>query len=254
MCTIVYVDEAASTNNMLASVAAKFEHGTALAAHAQTAGRGQRGNSWEAEPGKNLTFSLLLYPRGMVASHQFEISQLVAISVVKVLRSVLQTDEICIKWPNDIYYRDFKLGGMLIENSIVGARIDRSIAGIGINVNQMVFRSGAPNPISMAQISGHEFDVDTVLDYIVTQIVNDFDAYEENPDCTGLSARYRFMLWRSEGYWPYRDNIKGDEFSARIAAVAPSGLLTLATSAGAFRTFGFKEVSPVLSDNTIMPN
>ncbi len=254
MCTIVYVEEATSTNNMLASVATQFEHGTALAAHTQTAGRGQRGNHWESEPGKNLTFSILLYPRGVVASRQFEISQVVAISTVKVLRSLLDTNDVCIKWPNDIYYLDRKLGGMLIENSIAGVSIDRSIVGIGINVNQTKFRSDAPNPVSMAQIAGREFDVDSVLEYLVTQIVNDFDAYEENPDGAALSARYRFMLWRSEGYWPYRDNVKGDIFNARIAAVDPGGQLTLSTVTGAFRTFDFKEVSPVLDDNTIMPN
>ncbi len=254
MCTIVYVDEATSTNNMLASVAAKFEHGTALAAHTQTAGRGQRGNSWESEPGKNLTFSILLYPRVLIASRQFEISQVVSLSVVKVLRSLLNTDQVCIKWPNDIYCGDKKLCGMLIENSVAGPLIDRSIVGIGINVNQTVFLSDAPNPVSMAQIAGHEFDVDAVLEYVATQIVNDFDAYEDNPDSASLSARYRFALWRGDGYWPYRDNKNGDIFSARIAAVAPSGLLTLATEGGTFRTFGFKEVSPILGDHTIMPN
>lgn len=254
MCTIVYVEEADSTNNMLASVATRFEHGTALAAHVQTAGRGQRGNRWESEPRKNLTFSVLLFPRGVVASRQFEISQVVALSVVKVLRSLLDTDDVCIKWPNDIYYRDKKLGGMLIENTLAGVSIDRSIVGIGINVNQTEFLSPAPNPISMAQIAGHEFDRDTVIEYLVTQIVNDFDAYEENPDAASLSARYRFMLWRSEGFWPYRDNINGDVFKARIAAVAPGGQLTLSTVTGTFRTFNFKEVSPVLDDSTIMPN
>ncbi|MCM1451836.1 MAG: biotin--[acetyl-CoA-carboxylase] ligase [Clostridium sp.] len=254
MCTIVYVEEAGSTNNMLATVASRFEHGTALAAHVQTAGKGQRGNHWESEPRKNLTFSILLYPRGIVAARQFEISQAVSISVVKVLRSLLNTDDVCIKWPNDIYYRDKKLGGILIENSLAGVRIDRSIVGIGINVNQTEFRSGAPNPVSMAQIAGHEFDRDMVIEYLVTQIVNDFDAYEDNPDSAALSARYRFLLWRSEGFWPYRDNISGDTFNARIAAVAPGGQLTLSTVTGSFRTFNFKEVSPVLDDSTIMPN
>lgn len=254
MCTIVYVEETSSTNNMLASVASQFEHGTALAAHKQTAGRGQRGNHWESEPGKNLTFSILLYPRGIVAARQFEISQTVAISITKVLRSLLRTDEVCVKWPNDIYYKDQKIGGILIENSLAGPFIAHSIVGIGINVNQLKFHSDAPNPVSMAQIAGHEFDIDQVLEYLVTQIVNDFDAYEELHDGASLSARYRFMLWRGDGYWPYRDNLSGDIFNARIAAVDPSGMLTLSTVTGSFRTFNFKEVSPVLDDMTIMPN
>ncbi|MDE6653825.1 MAG: biotin--[acetyl-CoA-carboxylase] ligase, partial [Muribaculaceae bacterium] len=141
MCTIIYVDEADSTNNLLAAESHRLSHGTALMARRQTAGKGQRGNSWEAAPGKNLTFSLLLRPQSILASHQFELLQVVAISIVKVLRSQLDTDEIYIKWPNDIYYRDKKICGILIENSISGISIERSIVGIGINVNQDVFTS-----------------------------------------------------------------------------------------------------------------
>lgn len=246
MCTIIYVDEADSTNSVLAKSAAKFEHGTAIAAHAQTAGRGQRGNNWEAEPWKNLTFSLLLKPVSITASHQFELSQTVSLSIVKVLRSQLNTDEVYIKWPNDIYYRDQKICGILIENVLQGARIVQSIVGIGLNVNQRVFCSDAPNPVSMINITDQTFDLDTLLEYLVTQIVADFDHYEEKLNPTQLAARYRFMLWRGEGYWPYRDNITGEQFEARIAAIAPTGHLTLATRDGAFHTYAFKEVSPVL--------
>lgn len=246
MCTIVYVDFAESTNSLLAASAKKFEHGTALAAHSQTSGRGQRGNKWESEPGKNLTFSVLLRPTTIVASHQFELLQIVSIAVVKVLRAQLGTNDIHIKWPNDIYFRDHKICGILIENTLSGPAISQSIIGIGINVNQDRFVSDAPNPISMAQISGREYDLDDLLEYFVTQIVSDFDAYEADPEPTTLAARYRFMMWRGEGYWPYRDNITGKGFDARIAAIAPTGHLTLATTGGAFHTYAFKEVSAVL--------
>lgn len=246
MCTIVYVDFAESTNTLLAASAKKFEHGTALAAHSQTSGRGQRGNKWEAEPGKNLTFSVLLRPSTIVASHQFELLQLVSISVVKVLRSQLATDDIYIKWPNDIYYRDHKICGILIENTLSGAIITQSIVGIGLNVNQRTFHSDAPNPVSMSQISRRQYDLDDLLEYIVTQIVSDFDTYEQYPEPTTLAAKYRFMMWRGEGFWPYHDNITGQDFEGRIAAIAPTGHLTLATSGGVFRTYAFKEVSAVL--------
>ncbi|MCD8388468.1 MAG: biotin--[acetyl-CoA-carboxylase] ligase [Bacteroidales bacterium] len=246
MCTIVYVDQAESTNSLLAASAKKFEHGTAIAAHSQTSGRGQRGNHWEAEPGKNLTFSVLLRPSTIMASHQFELLQLMAISVVKVLRNQLSTNEVCIKWPNDIYYRDKKICGILIENSLSGALIDQSIVGIGLNVNQEKFLSDAPNPTSMALIAGHLFDLDDLLEFLVTQIVNDFDEYETNPEPTSLAARYRFMMWRNEGFWPYRDNITGQNFHGRIAAIAPTGHLTLASQGGGFHTYAFKEVSAIL--------
>lgn len=246
MCTIIYVDEADSTNTLLAADSDKFPHGTAIAARRQTAGKGQRGNSWEAAPGKNLTFSLLLRPQSILASHQFELLQVVAISIVKVLRSQLGTDEIYIKWPNDIYYRDKKICGILIENTLSGASIERSIVGIGINVNQDVFTSDAPNPVSMKQISGHDFDLNDLLESVVAQIVCDFDKYETSLSPTLLAAHYRYMMWRGEGYWPYIDTATGERFEGRIAAVAPTGHLTLCAPDGTLRTYAFKEVTAIL--------
>lgn len=246
MCTIVYVDETDSTNSLLAKSANKFEHGTALAAHCQTAGKGQRGNHWESENWKNLTFSVLLHPKAILASHQFELLQIVAISIVKVLRAQLDTEEVYIKWPNDIYYRDKKICGILIENTLSGPCIEKSIVGIGVNVNQERFVSDAPNPVSMKQIAHRTFDLDNLLEYLVTQIVCDFDEYEKTLNATQLAARYRFMMWRGEGFWPYIDNLTGQRFEARIAAVAPTGHLTLADHDGKVRTYAFKEITAVL--------
>lgn len=246
MSTIFWVEEATSTNSVVSASAHLLDHGTAAAAHAQTAGRGQRGNSWESEPGKNLTFSLLLKPNSLPASRQFEISQIVAIAVAKVLREELRTDDVKIKWPNDIYYKDKKICGILIENSLTGPAIDRSIAGIGINVNQAVFHSDAPNPISMRAISGNEYELNPLLIRFVRRIVGDFDAYEAAPDPEALSALYKSMMWRAEGYWPYRDNLTGETIEARILDVAPTGHLTLAPVDGGPRTYAFKEVTALL--------
>lgn len=247
MNTIFWVEEATSTNSVISSISDKLDHGTAAAAHTQTAGRGQRGNSWESEPGKNLTFSLLLKPKALPASRQFEISEIVAIAVAKVLRDELRTDDIKIKWPNDIYYLDKKIVGILIENSLTGSRIDRSIAGIGINVNQAEFRSDAPNPVSMLAISGIERPLAPLLVRFVTQIVSDFDSYEADPTPESLSTRYKAMMWRREGYWPYRDNLTGEYIEARITDVAPTGHITLEPRDSAPRSYAFKEVTAILS-------
>ncbi len=246
MCTIVYVDEADSTNTLLASHASGFEHGSALAAYRQTAGRGQRGNHWESEPGKNLTFSVMLCPGEITASRQFELSQIVSLALIKVLREKLSTDEVYVKWPNDIYYKDKKIAGILIENAVSGARIKRSIVGVGLNVNQQTFPGDVPNPVSMTHISGKTYDLDSLLETVIRRIVNDFDKYEEKPEHIKLAARYRYMLWRGEGYWPYRETETGREFRARVAAIAPTGHLTLAFDTGEFRTYAFKEVEFVL--------
>lgn len=246
MSEIIWVDEATSTNLLLASRADSLGHGSAISARKQTAGRGQRGNSWESEPGKNLTFSLLLKPKALPASRQFEISQIVAIGVASALRDELATDRVKIKWPNDIYYDDKKICGILIENSLTGAGIDRSIAGIGINVNQAVFHSDAPNPVSMLAISGRECELEPLLSRIVARIVGDFDRYEAAPNPAALSALYASMLWRADGYWPYHDILADETIQARIVSIAPTGHLTLALPDGTARTYAFKEVSAIL--------
>ena len=247
MDNIRIIDSAASTNTELAQIADTAPHGTVIAARTQTAGRGQRGNSWESEPGKNLTFSILLRPRSILASRQFEISQIVAISIAEVLRSQLDTDEIYIKWPNDIYYRDKKICGTLIECSLSYSNINHAIVGIGINVNQEVFTSDAPNPVSMIQIAGTPFDLRMLLDLVVYEIISRYDNYELSMNPTRLAARYRSMLWRADGFWPYRDNTTGEVFRARIACVAPDGYITLVTENGSIpRTFAFKQVSSIL--------
>lgn len=246
MNNIIWVDQATSTSTLLAAQADSLGHGSAIAAHTQTAGRGQRGNSWEAEPGKNLTFSLLLRPKSLPAARQFELSQVVAIAVASTLRDELASDDIKIKWPNDIYWRDKKICGMLIEHALTGPAIDRSIAGIGINVNQAAFRSDAPNPISMLSISGREWDLQPLLQRFVDQIIADFDAYEAAPYPAALAEKYKSMLWRAEGCHPYRDNLTGETIQARIASVAPTGHLTLALPDGQERSYAFKEVAAIL--------
>ena len=246
MYTIIYVDSTPSTNSLLSASARHLEHGTVIAARTQTCGRGQRGNSWEADSNQNLTFSVLLKPKTIVASHQFELSQLVSLSVVAVLREQLGSDEVRVKWPNDIYYRDSKICGILIENSLQGVYIDQSVVGIGINVNQAEFVSGAPNPVSMRNISGRSYELDSLLEAFTCRILDDFDAYEQNPNPTTLAAKYRTMMWRNEGFWPYHDNLRGVDMKARVAAVAPTGHLTLSTEDGCFHTYAFKEVAFVL--------
>ena len=118
----------------------------------QTAGRGQRGNSWEAERGKNLLFSLTVCPTHTPASQQFVLCELISVALCEVLSRY--TDGIRIKWPNDIYHRDHKLSGILIEHDIEGTYIARTIIGIGLNVNQAYFASDAPTPYRSARFSG----------------------------------------------------------------------------------------------------
>lgn len=143
---IVWLDSCGSTNDALTEIDGA-DHGTVAVCRRQTAGRGQRGNKWESEPGKNLTFSILLCP-DIEARSQFEMSMLVSLAVADFIDAVLGRRAAKVKWPNDIYVADGKICGILIENRLSGTMLERAVAGIGINVNQTVFRSGAPNPVS----------------------------------------------------------------------------------------------------------
>lgn len=232
---VEWVDEALSTN---ALITPDTPHGHCVAAVCQTAGRGQRGNSWEAEPGKNLTFSICLRPDRLPAQRQFEISASVAVAVCDFLRTLVDTPAwLTLKWPNDIYFGDRKLGGILIENSIQNGLIERSTIGIGINVNQIRFVSDAPNPISLIHITGLEMQLQPLLQQLADAIVQ---AGPCDMDC------YRNHLWRNEGVYNFRDTATGTVFSASVAAIESDGRILLSGSDGSLHGYYFKEVEWIL--------
>lgn len=236
--------ELPSTNSAMAQDATDLPHGAVYVTDCQCAGRGQRGNSWEAEPFKNLTFSILLKPNAIRPANAFAISMLCAIATADTLTEILGR-EVLIKWPNDLYVNDYKLCGMLIENTFSGSNFSRCIIGIGINVNQTNFRSDAPNPVSMRQLTDVEYDLTDLLGKICTAILNAYSKYAQSPDLDALTADYRKHLWRGSGIYQWHDLRTGEILSAEIASIAPDGLLTLATEPP--RTYAFKEISPVMS-------
>ena len=170
----IKVSQTASTNTYLSRLAATLPGGTVIYTPSQTAGRGQKGNSWESEDGKNLTFSLLLKFPPVKARDQFYLSEAASLAVVEALTA--QAGEgFAVKWPNDVYWQDKKVCGMLIENSLNGSDIATSIIGIGINVNQERFVSDAPNPVSLINITGHDHDLEALLKQVcssIEQVVN----------------------------------------------------------------------------------
>ncbi len=217
----------------------------------QTAGRGQRGNSWEAERGKNLLFSLAICPTHTPASQQFVLCELISVALCEVLSRY--TDDIRIKWPNDIYHRDHKLSGILIEHDIEGTYIARTIIGIGLNVNQAHFASDAPNPISLCHILGQETDRETLL----TEICDTFAAHYHDmltaPDSTlwrnTLHHHYTPLLYRLDTPAPYRD-VQGT-FNAILRHVEPDGRLRLEDEQGTLRSYLFKEVEYIFPNREV---
>ncbi len=134
------------------------DHGTAWLAKHQTAGRGQRGKSWKDAPGENLAISIAVVPPGLQIAQQFYLSMLVALACHDFFL-VHAPQYTCIKWPNDLYWKDRKAGGILIENVLQGAEWKFAIIGIGININQVSFDPSLPNPVSLKQLTGKTFDI-----------------------------------------------------------------------------------------------
>lgn len=218
---------------------------TTVTAEYQSAGKGQRGNRWESASGKNLLFSFVLYPTFLEAKKQFILSQIVSLAVKEELEQ--WTDNIRIKWPNDIYLGNGKLCGMLLENDLSGPYIGRCIAGIGININQNEFYSDAPNPISLKQATSREYDRKTILTNILQRIHQYYEPLRNMPEgsyLTEIANRYAAALYRNDGYHPYRDN--EGAFLARIVEVEPDGRYVLEDRQGNIRKYLFKEVQFIL--------
>lgn len=154
------LDSVDSTNNYaMAKVRAGLaKHGMAFAAIEQTDGKGQRGKIWQMQPGQNIAMSLVLKTDMLRADEQFYLSMLVALGANDFLKKYL-SNETFIKWPNDLYWRDRKAGGILIETVFKGAAWKWAVVGIGINVNQTRFHKSLPNPVSLRQITRQTYDV-----------------------------------------------------------------------------------------------
>ena len=229
---IVHIDETDSTNRWLREQGG--EENVVVWADYQTAGRGCGTNHWESERGKNLTFSMLLHPHDVPAQKQFHISMAISLALCKALGQHI--GDLSIKWPNDIYWRDGKIGGILIEVTLQGNKVKDCIIGIGLNINQRVFRSDAPNPVSMWQICEQETDCEQLLQ----EILQAFQEYmgKSNKD------EYQSMLYRRKGFHPYAD--KDGAFMAEIIDVEDDGHLLLRDDNGQLRRYAFKEVTFVI--------
>ena len=153
------LSEVSSTNNyaMQQVQAHLAAHGAAWFALHQKAGKGQRGKGWKDEPGKNILLSFIIEPNTISIDNQFLLTVVVSLGCFDFMTKYA-IDQTSIKWPNDIYWRDRKAGGILIENVIQGKDWKYSIVGIGININQTFFSPDLPNPVSLKQITGKTFE------------------------------------------------------------------------------------------------
>ena len=236
-------DSIGSTNTYLRELKGgdpTYDYEVAVATF-QTAGRGQKGNSWESEAGKNLLFSILAHPKNLKVQEQFYISEAIALAVSDSVMAAIGPEyapDVSVKWSNDVYWNDFKMAGILIENTLQGDRILDTVAGVGLDVNQEVFVSDAPNPISLKNITGREYDLDKLLNDIIDRFIGYMElSADKRPE---VDRMYRARLYRREGYHKFRD--ENGIFEACIEGIRPDGCLMLQTRSGEHRIYEFKQV------------
>lgn len=245
----MYINETNSTNALQHQLIAQGHYEPWVRTDYQTAGRGQEGTIWESERGKNLLVSYLLPHPNVQTAHQFELSMRFSLAVCDVLRLLGVGTPLCIKWPNDIYYGDSKLGGILIENIIAGGQISYAILGLGLNVNQLHWCGEAPNPISLAQILHSETGLEKLCQQINKQLYERMHAPIDK-----ITQCYRQMLYRREGWHKYVERSCSVEpttiaqsdmesqFEAELADVDVFGRLQLRLHNGETRLYHFKQV------------
>jgi len=233
---VIYLPTVASTNDTAHNLS--FRHGDLILAEQQEAGRGQQGNSWVSEPGRNLTFSLVLEPRFLPADRQFQLLEAVSLGVTDALAEF--DIKPSIKWPNDILIDGRKVAGILIEHDLRGMELVRSIVGIGLNVNQEVFPVEIPAPISMAQAAGRMFDRAEALGVLCRCICDRYRSLEQG-ETDRLNTDYHARLYRLNEPAHYRTPEEGF-FTGIIRHVGSFGELYVERPGGEVKSYLFKEI------------
>lgn len=236
--SLVYVPECHSTNGEALTVLqnnTQVAEGAVIITDNQTVGRGQRGNTWESEAGKNLTFSIILKPVFLQPKDQFKLNMAVSLGLYDYLTS--QVSDVKIKWPNDMMLDDRKTCGMLIENQINGQQIISSIVGIGLNVNQQSFSLSTPTSLSIKK--SHEFDLNEALAELLQWIEARYLQLRSNID---LKEEYVTALY---GAGEKRNFKSGDEvFEGVITGIDSVGLLEVEIG-GNKKYFDLKQIQLV---------
>ena len=230
-----------STNNHLKELLSNSKplpEGTVIMADNQYAGRGQQQNGWFASPGKNLTFSLLLKPHFLPLNNQFDLTRVISLGVFDAFQPLLGA-ALKIKWPNDIYYNDKKLGGILIENLVQGEKIKNSVVGVGLNINEGDFPDWVPNAISVKQILHGDYD----KHFLLSDICRNIEAWYLNLKAGKVELVRKTYLSRL--YWLNEQKAfktGGGLLNGAITNVRDNGLLIVKNNNSRELEFSLKEI------------
>ena len=212
---------------------------TCVVAKKQLQGRGQRGTTWEAEEGKNLTFSVFLPKPGIGPAHQFLLSATVAVSLVSALEK-FNLPRIRVKWPNDILSANQKIAGILIENILAEGKVMGSIIGVGLNVNQDEFE-GLPQAGSMKSVTRNEFNPEVVLEVVLKEMESGFQELAE-VNSEVILKDYQKHLFRRLIPSTFKKP-DGKLFTGIILGVTPTGKLLVQAEEGVTTEYDLKEIS-----------
>ena len=233
--SVIWLDSIDSTNSEALRRLPELSGGTVLAAREQTAGRGQRGNTWFSALGENLTFSIVLKDLPLKAPEAVRLNYMTSVAVASYLES--HGVEAAIKWPNDIYVGDRKICGILISNTVSGTLLKDSVAGIGINLNQVEFPDWIPNPTSLKLITQNNYVIEDELPLAVDEILAEYDAIGEQ-----TAPEYLRRLYLKDTPHQFTDATSGNMFNGVITGVLQDGRLEVRTADGYFSYFAFKEI------------
>ncbi len=246
---IIWYDTIDSTNSEARRHFDDNDRMSVFAAHFQTAGRGQRGNKWSSSAGENLTFSILanLESDGMpriFAKEQFHLSIVSALTVSDFLFE--SGIENTIKWPNDIYVRDRKICGMLLENTLSGEYVSKSIIGIGLNLNQSEFPPELMNPTSVLKVTGKRLELESSLERL-TEIFYGYIMKLCDKTCYDrLAEKFTSRMYRLEMQERYHNCLEGYDFTGKIKGISTEGQLLVEMPDKTIKLFSFKEISYII--------
>lgn len=235
---ILFLPQCHSTNAELASLVKNSheQEGLIIYSDHQIKGKGQRGNIWIDEPGKNILLSLLLRPTFLNPSKQYLLNLVVGLAVSDAVSQVLLEKKISLKWPNDIYVGSSKVGGILIENNLKGSRMESTVVGIGLNVNQNGF--SLLNATSILLESGYQHERYDLMESILQYLEKWYLKLKGGYECEIVEAYHQRLLWKDE-LRTYR--VDGIELDGVIKEIDSNGKLKLEMNSEV-KTFGIKEI------------
>ena len=237
--SIIHLKTVDSTNNYAASNANQpnVQHKTVIMASFQSKGKGQLLNKWQSEKDQNLLLSIFLLPKNISTAQQFDLSRITALAIRDTISYFLKS-QTSIKWPNDIFVKDKKIAGILIENSVVQSEIDRSIIGIGINVNQSEFDT--LDATSLKLESNSDWDLQRILEFLLYRFDHYFDSIDSHRD--EIRTSFDMHLYKRKE-WLSMNNEKLGTFIGRIMATAENGCLLVEDQNAHQHQFNHKEIA-----------